>query len=225
MLSRRLFCLRYPGAVQQSTRLYFTKTSPEDLVCPALGSLHHHDLSSYLQYASRINLDPTSTVYTGTHYEYTVLSSLERLGMSLKRIGGSFDSGTDLIGTWTLPSVPNPLKVLVQCKAGKRDGALQTRELEGAFVGAPQGWREHGVLGLLVSQKSATKAHREALNRSRWPMAYMFCKADGKILQMIWNRKADQEGLKGVSVGVRYTGGDISEKELVLTWNGEVLSK
>lgn len=145
--------------------------------------------------------------------------------MSLKRVGGKSDYGTDLIGKWTLPSIPQPLKVLVQCKASKFFGPMQTRELEGAFVGAPQGWREQGVLGLLASQKPATKAHREALYRSRWPMAYIFCKADGKILQMLWNHRAGQEGLERISVGVKYTGGDISEKELILMWEGKVLSK
>jgi len=68
------------------------------------------------------------------------------------------DYGIDLLGTWSVPSALQPLKVLIQCKAfARKIEPSQARELEGAFVGAPIGWREAGVLGLLVSQKSATK--------------------------------------------------------------------
>jgi hypothetical protein len=170
-------------------------------------------------------MDPKSTTYVGTHYEYTVQNALERLGMSLKRIGGKSDYGIDLLGTWSVPSALQPLKLLVQCKAfARKIEPSQARELEGAFVGAPIGWREAGVLGLLVSQKSATKGVREALGRSRWPMGYVLCGDDGKILQMMWNRKAQQGGLEGIEVGLKYGGGDRNEKEVVLMWKGEPIS-
>ena len=216
--------LRISRAFQRSSPLYSTNATTEELIYPESRSPHHQDLPSFLEYASRIGLDPKSTTYVGTHYEYTVLSSLVRFGMSLKRIGGASDYGIDLLGTWPLPSVAQPLRILIQCKTNY-GGPAHARELEGAFAGAPQGWRNNGVLGLLVSQKSATKSHREALGRSRWPMGYVFCKADGKILQMLWNRRAEQEGLEGISVGVKYTGGDVTEKEVVLTWKGEVLNE
>jgi hypothetical protein len=107
--------------------------------------------------------------------------------MSLRRVGGASDYGIDLLGTWSLPSLPQPLKVIVQCKAyAKTAGPSVTRELEGAFVGAPVGWQGKGVLGLIVTTKAATKGAREALGRSRLPMGYIFCSKDGKIQQMHW---------------------------------------
>lgn len=188
-------------------------------------SPNHHDLPSFLEYASRIELDPNSTTFVGTHYEYTAQAALEQLGMSLKRIGGKSDLGIDLLGTWQLPSTLEPLKVLIQCKAlAKKMEPAHARELEGAIVGAPMGWR-NGVLGLLVAQKSATKGVREALGRSRWPMGYVLCGADGKIQQILWNRRAEEEGLEGIGVGLKYEGGDATQKEVFLTWKGEPIQK
>lgn len=200
-----------------------------DLIYPESISPHHHDLPSFVEYASQTGMDLKSTVYIGTHYEYTVQSALERLGLSLKRIGGRSDYGIDLLGTWTLPSSARPLKTIVQCKAfsgkGGTGGPVNIRELEGAFVGAPQGWREPGVLGLHVSPKAATKAVREALGRSRWPMGYVLCSSDGKIMQMLWNRRAAQEGLEGINVELKYfTGSDRSDREVILTWKGNIIA-
>lgn len=219
-------------AQQARWRLISTSVSPiaspapvpgsPELTYPPAQSPHHHDLPSFLEYASHTGLDAQSTTYVGTHYEYTVAAALSRLNMSLKRIGGKSDYGIDLLGTWSLPSAPQPLKVLIQCKAFTRKiEPAQARELEGAFVGAPMGWRGQGVLGLLVAQKSATKGVREAMGRSRWPMGYVMCASDGKIAQMLWNRRAQQEGLEGVDVGLKYKGGDATQKEVVLTWKGE----
>jgi hypothetical protein len=211
---------------KQSQFKYSTNAATEELVYPDSQSQNHHDLPSFLEYATRIEMDPKSTTYVGTHYEYTVQNALERLGMSLKRIGGKSDYGIDLLGTWLAPSASEPLKVLVQCKAfARKVEPSQARELEGAFVGAPIGWRGTGVLGLLVSQKSATKGVRDALGRSRWPMGYVLCGPDGKILQMLWNRRAEQEGLEGIDVGLKYAGGDRNEKEVVLMWKGEPISE
>ncbi|TVY83027.1 Uncharacterized protein LSUE1_G002431 [Lachnellula suecica] len=197
---------------------------PEKLVYPDSPTANHNDLPSFLQYASQIDMDPASTVYVGTHYEYTVQTALSRLGMSLKRIGGRSDYGIDLLGTWNLPSAAQPLKVLIQCKAvAEKVKPSQARELEGAFVGAPTGWRGSGVLAFLVSKKPATKGVREALGRSRWPMGYVLCEDDGRVLQMLWNRKAEQESLEGVGVGLKYGGGEKSEREVVLTWKGEAI--
>ncbi len=78
-------------------------------------------------------MDTKSTTYVGTRYEYTVQAALERLGMSLKRIGGKSDYGIDILGLWSLPSAPQPLKVLVQCKnLARKIDPSQARELEGA---------------------------------------------------------------------------------------------
>lgn len=142
--------------------------------------------------------------------------------MALKRVGGRSDHGIDLLGTWALPSSSHPLKVLVQCKAlANKISPAQARELEGSFVGAPPGWRGDGVLALLVAPLSATKGVREALGRSRWPMGYVACSPEGRIMQMLWNRRAEEEGLEGVGVGLKYGGGDATQKEVYLTWKGE----
>jgi hypothetical protein len=234
MLCRRT-ALQFLGPAQHSLPLrgYSTNTAEapnEDILIAELEypdsvTSHHNDLPSFLGYASRIGLDTNSGTYIGTHYEYTVGKALKCYGMQLKRIGGRSDCGIDLLGTWTVPSASQPLKVLIQCKAhaSKKIEPSQARELEGAFVGAPPGWRGSGVLGLLVTQKSATKGVREALGRSRWPMGFVLCNAEGKILQMLWNRKAEQAGLEGIGVGLKYTGGDVTEKEVVLTWKGEAI--
>jgi hypothetical protein len=218
--------LRLLRTAEQSLWKYSTNAATEELVYPDSQSTNHNDLTSFLEYATRMEIDTNSTTYVGTHYEYTVQNALQGFGMSLKRIGGKSDYGIDLLGTWPVPSTTQPLKVLIQCKAlARKTDPSQARELEGAFVGAPIGWRGTGVLGLLVSQKSATKGVREALGRSRWPMGYVLCGADGKILQMLWNRRAEQEGLQGIEVGLKYAGGDRNEKEVVLLWKGEPISK
>jgi hypothetical protein len=233
--------LRLIRPIQRSLRQYTTNSSKdtleysepaspnnngtEALIYPDSQSPNHHDLPSFLSYASRISMDTDSTTYVGTHYEYTAQTALSRLGMSLKRVGGKSDYGIDLLGTWKLPSTTEELKVLVQCKAFARKlEPSQARELEGAFVGAPPGWRGPGVLALLVTQNAATKGVREALGRSRWPMGFVLCKADGRVEQMLWNRRAQQEGLDGIGVELMYGGGDVSDRRVVLTFNGEVRS-
>ena len=191
---------------------------------PEQGSAHHYDLASFQAYADRTGLDPKSTVYVGTRYEYNVALALLKYGLSLKRVGRASDHGIDLLGTWRLPTRPDGLKVLVQCKAGaQRVAPHLVRELEGAFVGAPPGWRGSGVLGFLVSEKTATKGVRESLGRSRWPMGSVCCSSDGTVSQILWNRRAEEEGLDGMGVGMRYSQGGDGTPRLVLTWKGKQL--
>ncbi|AEO55397.1 hypothetical protein MYCTH_2299174 [Thermothelomyces thermophilus ATCC 42464] len=207
------------------------------LIYPSAPSPHHTDLPSFLAHAARTNLDPSSTVYVGTHFEYTVAGALARFGLSLRRVGGASDCGIDLLGTWSLPPFSaeqqqqqqqrqQQLRVLAQCKAVQRPGPHLVRELEGAFVGAPAGWRaaadRRGVLGLLVTERPATRGIREALARSRWPMGYVACSREGVVGQFLWNQMAQEEGLEGFGVGMRH--GGARGKELVLTWKGRYLS-
>lgn len=83
------------------------------------------------------------------------------------------------------------------------------------------GWRGSAVLAMLVAPMPATKGVRDALGRSRLPMGFVCCSGKGQVTQMLWNRKAEEEGLLGVGVGIRYGGVGRMEKEIVLTWKGE----
>ncbi|KJR82316.1 uncharacterized protein SPSK_03559 [Sporothrix schenckii 1099-18] len=218
-------------------------------------SVKHNDLSSFLRYAERAGLDTGSTTYVGTHYEYTVADHLALLGFSLRRVGGASDRGIDLLGTWALPipkstsELPQePLRAIVQCKAGagQRVGPHLVRELEGAFIGAPVGWRsrvgdsgslgghEGGdgtgsclpVIGILVTEKPATKGVRDALSRSRWPMAYIYCASAGHVRQMLWNQQAEKTcGLTGLGVTLRHASDEYegAYTHIVLTWQGKPL--
>lgn len=223
----RLLSLRVPAVLglSSSSCPRWTARRPNsstttNLNYPEPTTTNHHDLASFLDHAERSGLDPKSTLYVGTHYEYLVAQILSRYGFYLRRIGGHSDYGTDLLGTWTVPSSKEPLKVLVQCKAIARKSAPNLiRELEGAFVGAPVGWRGHGVLGLFVTENPATKGVRDSLGRSRWPMGFVSCTRDGRVQQMLWNQRAEEEGLEGMGVGMRYAG-DEGESQLLLTWKG-----
>ncbi|KAI1807138.1 hypothetical protein F4811DRAFT_36464 [Daldinia bambusicola] len=212
------------------------------LIYPEAINTEHHDLASYAAYAARTGLDVKSKTYVGTQYEYAVAASLAALGFDLKRVGGRSDCGIDLLGTWRVPSSPGhgsasasasapvPLRVLVQCKASASQstkvGPHHVRELEGAFAGAPPGWRAGpGLLAFLVSQRPATAGVRDALAASRWPMGYfMYSEKGGGLQQMLWNSRAEEEGLEGMGVSVGYFDSSAAEetaKRLVLTWKGK----
>ncbi|KAK3398650.1 hypothetical protein B0T20DRAFT_214775 [Sordaria brevicollis] len=169
---------------------------------PLSKSSNHHDLASFLQYAKRTGLGQETTIFVGTHYEYTVASLLAAYGFSLNRVGGQHDFGIDLLGTWDVPTSERPVKVIVQCKAIQNTRPHLIRELEGAFVGAPVGWRGSEVFGVLVASKIATKGTRDALARSRWPLVFIGCSREGKVEQLLWNHRAEQEGLQGLGVKV-----------------------
>jgi hypothetical protein len=192
-------------------------------IYPSASATQHSDLNSFLEYAKRVSLDEKSTTFTGTRYEYLVAERLARYGFSLKRVGGASDFGIDLLGDWTIPSTSQTVRVFIQCKGGyQKTGPHFIRELEGSFVGAPPGWRGSGVLGLLVTERRATKGVRDALGRSRSPMGYFCCTADGVVKQMQWNQRAEEEGLVGVDVALK-RGSEEGEDEVVLVKNGEPL--
>ncbi|KAK7441662.1 hypothetical protein CaCOL14_007845 [Colletotrichum acutatum] len=183
-------------------------------------------MRSFLAYANRSGLDVASTVYVGTHYEYTVSSTLAQYGIHAIRVGGASDQGIDLLGTWSLPSRAENLKVIIQCKGGaQRVGPSIVRELEGSFIGAPVGWRGEGVIAFLISEKPASKGVRESLGRSRWPMGFISCSREGVVQQMLWNQRADEEGLRGIVVTMRHTENGEGESQIVLTHNGKRIPK
>lgn len=205
-----------------SQRLSSTAETP--LVYPKPPTSNHHDLASFLNYADRSGLDPKSTTYVGTHYEYTVALALAKYGFSLKRIGGHSDFGIDLVGTWSIPSSARPLRVLLQCKAVSRKvSPHMMRELEGTFAGAPVGWRGPEVLAFLVSENPATKGVRDAFGWSRRPMGFIACSRAGQLRQMVWNPPAVQLGLEGLGVGTRLSPVPGGEPELRLLWKGKHL--
>ncbi|KAJ5380495.1 uncharacterized protein N7496_002923 [Penicillium cataractarum] len=196
---------------------------------PSPPSQQHDDLTSFLSYAERISLPQTSTVYVGTHYEYTVLQSLRHYALALHRIGGRDDAGIDLVGTWHLPEREREraLRVLVQCKALKTKlGPNLVRELEGAIRQAPVGWRTGQTAGVLVSPREATKGVRDALARSSYPLFWMMVELDGTLKQALWNARAEELGLGPLGVETRYGAGAVDaesgsvRKEVALTWDG-----
>lgn len=226
VLSRRIFVR---GFFQSSVSLQlspFTRRLFKLPTPPQPTSLAHDDLPSFLSYAKRTDLPENSTTYVGTHYEYTVLQSLRRFAFTLHRVGGRDDAGIDLVGTWHLPDRASALRVIVQCKSLKTKlGPNLVRELEGAFRNSPVGWRTSEKLGILVSPREATKGVRDAMARSGYPLLWMMMERDGVVRQALWNAKAEELGLVPLGVETRY-GGDSSQpmqKELVLTWNGEIL--
>lgn len=222
LLERRVGQRLRSGAQLSGLGRMSTSIDASALTYPKPPTSNHHDLSSFLQYAERTELDPKSTVYIGTLYEYTVAASLAKYGFSLQRTGGSSDYGIDLLGAWSLPSAQ--LRVILQCKAtSQKLSPHSARELEGAFVRAPVGWRGPSVLGLLVSEKPATKGVQEFLRRSRLPMGYVSCSRAGQVQQMLWNRRAEDEGLEGIGVGLQYPGDDDGTAQLVLTQGGRHL--
>ncbi|RMY87465.1 hypothetical protein D0862_10693 [Hortaea werneckii] len=218
------------------------KSSTKDEVPPRLlplTSQKHHDLASFLEYAERTSLNPKSTVYRGTHFEYTAAQALGDYAFKLRRTGRSNDLGIDLVGHWHLPAsstttagsdqpdggnTGHTMPVLVQCKASKLTPSM-VRELEGAYIGAPAGWRGDGVLAVLVSTVPATKGVSAAVQRSQWPLAVMQIERDGILRQFLWNAKAAEAGLTGLGVTTKYATktGDDGRQEgikqcLGLTW-------
>ncbi|KAI0020577.1 hypothetical protein F4780DRAFT_742008 [Xylariomycetidae sp. FL0641] len=212
------------SASHSSTRRFATRA----LIFPEPPTTEHEDEPSYRAYAERTGLDEGSNVFAGTLFEYQVASALRRLGFSLRRIGGRADRGIDLLGTWSVPSSPLPLRVLVQCKAAAprtKIGPQHVRELEGAFAGAPPGWRGSGVVGLLVTKKHATLGMRDAMSRSKFPMVYAACGDDGNVFYVVWNQRAEEEGLGGMGATLQYgTAEDGSvTRYSVLTYSGKPL--
>ncbi|KAK3661162.1 hypothetical protein LTR56_000285 [Elasticomyces elasticus] len=202
----------------------------------------HHDLPSFLTHAASKELSTTSTVYKGTHFEYTVAAALSNLNFTLQRTGRSNDLGIDLVGQWSLPTERKKrtyeVPVIVQCKAARPTPSM-IRELEGAYTGAPAGWCGDGVLALLVNVHPSTKGVREAVQRSRWPLGVLQVTRDGAVKQFLWNAVAAEVGLEGLGVTVRHAskrGGMLEASEEVekgdeaanttssigLTWMGEL---
>lgn len=194
---------------------------PAQLIYPDAPTKEHSDLATFLSYVERSSLNKRSTVYRGTHYEYTVSDTLSQYGFFLKRVGGQSDRGMDLLGTWTLPSTSQTSKVILQCKAGARGPSpMYIRELKGAMGAAPPGWRGTDVLGLLVGEKPATKGVQTEMHSADVAMGYVCCSKEGEVLQLLWNLRAQDMGLDGVSVGVKYAEG---KSQLVLIRGGEML--
>ncbi|KAB8264512.1 hypothetical protein BDV32DRAFT_117927 [Aspergillus pseudonomiae] len=201
------------------TRRLFKLPSP-----PPHPSAHHHDLPSFLSYAERTSLSPTTTAYIGMHYEYIVQRTLRSSAFTLHRVGGRDDAGIDLVGTWHLPHREHPLRVIVQCKSLKTKlGPNLVRELEGTFNQSPVGWRTGDEVGILVSPREATKGVRDTLARSTYPLMWMMIERDGALRQVLWNGKAEQLGLVNLGVEVRYSADEDadSSKGVVLTWDGD----
>ncbi|KAI5463764.1 hypothetical protein BGZ63DRAFT_382266 [Mariannaea sp. PMI_226] len=199
------------------------------IIYPSAPSKDHADLATFLAYVKRTKLNRNSSVYKGTHYEYTVAQALSSYGFHLHRVGGASDRGLDLLGTWAVPTISRAARIVVQCKAGSRSPSpMYVRELKGSMAEAPPGWRGNGnngghddVLGLLVGEKPATRGVLEEL-RTTVGLGYVCCSREGEVMQLLWNQKAQEIGLEGITVGVKYSGDGLT-KRLVLMKDGKVL--
>lgn len=207
-----------------------------------LVSTNHHDLSTFLEYASRTGMSRQSTVFVGTHYEYVAQRSLARLGLPLQRSGGKGDFGIDLRGVWSPPSLPpdSQLRVVGQCKQIDRRsaGPARVRELEGAFAAVSAHFNNYaedaqletlsipndvessrgaitiiGTMALLVTPLLATKGIRDAIGRSPRPLAYAMITSSGRIKQLFWNKRCADIGLAGLRVDTRHAPTGVPENE------------
>lgn len=155
---------------------------------PPLSSLlpvntSHTSLATFISHARHARLNPTTYTFLGTRYEYLAQEILTRVGFELVRTGKAGDRGVDLAGWWHLPSSRNDgnggqerLRVLVQCKRIKGQRKVTpsvVREMDGAFLGAPAGWRSDEVFGIIVSTKPATKGVIAALGASKRPLVWI----------------------------------------------------
>lgn len=220
------------SAVSETPRRRKTRVTTFPAYLRPPSNAKHHDLASFLAHAAHTKLNTSSNVYKGTHFEYTVASTLQSYNFALSRTGRSNDLGIDLVGHWKLP-LHEPgdegMPTLVQCKFAKPTPAM-VRELEGAYVGAPAGWRGQGVLALLVSSQASTAGVRAAVQRSRWPLGVMQVTKEGELKQFLWNAAAAQAGLEGLNAAVRYDvgsetvpGGSTGEMatSMALSWLGK----
>ena len=223
----------YPGGSQAPGAINLSEA-------PNSKTSRHDSLSSFLHYAERSSLDARSTTYTGTLYEYVVVSTLARYAMELTRVGGRSDAGIDLLGHWNLPSSVNlanePVPVIIQCKnLSRRPSPVLLREVDGAFNGAPTGWRGERTLGILAATREATKGLRDAIGHSRNGIVFFMIELVrgetaaapwvGRVRQCLWNRRAGELGLGGVETRLRYllspTASEIRQEEVVLSYKGQ----
>lgn len=166
----------------------------------------HWDLASFEEYALKHNLKKDTSVYRGNHYEYTVMEALKQYGFAMWKTGRANDLGIDLLGNWDLPAEPHELRVLVQCKASKPRPAY-VRELEGAFSGAPAGWKDGNAMAMLITRDPATPGTIEALMRSAHPMAFAQITELGEMRQLYWNDAAQKSRLTGITATTMYGSG------------------
>ena len=178
-------------------------------------------------------MKPNTTVYKGTHFEYTVMEALKEFGFHLHRTGKANDKGIDLLGHWDLPAEPFQMKVLIQCKVSQASPA-SFRELEGAYAGAPVEWQGENVLALLASSKRLTGGVLEGATRSQSPVGALHIEQNGLVRQFVLNAVAGKRGLAGMGVTSRYQEGQQQTpnapvgktqtfKTIALTWNGKPL--
>jgi hypothetical protein len=80
-----------------------SQSTPETRSSPLNPKASHNSLQTFIAHAVRTGLSQTSTVYTGTRYEYLAQNTLRSYGFDLHRVGGRGDRGVDLIGVWRIP--------------------------------------------------------------------------------------------------------------------------
>ncbi|RAL13755.1 uncharacterized protein BO97DRAFT_341811 [Aspergillus homomorphus CBS 101889] len=213
-----------------STLSFFSRRVHQLPMVPIPHSNKHYNLPSFLEYARRHNLPPTSTTYLGNLYEYTAQAQLRNgAALLLHRTGGRDDKGMDLLGTWHLPGHELPIHVAMQCKAHRRRlGPQHIRELEGTISRRmPQHWRSDGRprVGVLVGRAEATPGVRSALRDSPVPLVYFMMDLRGSLRQALWNEAVEGLGLTPLGVEVIHatTADEEGPPPIRLTWDGHDL--
>ena len=51
-------------------------------------------------------------------------------------------------------------------------------------------------------------------------MGFISCTRAGIVQQMLWNRRAEDEGLEGLGVSLRHAQEEEGESQLMLAWKG-----
>ncbi|KAK9477895.1 hypothetical protein V1514DRAFT_282065 [Lipomyces japonicus] len=149
--------------------------------------IRHNSLQTFQAYAIARKLDPASTYYRGTIFEYTVQDALGRLGFVLDRCGGRSDRGMDLRGTFDHDH--DRVRVVVSCKAwAKNPGPAHVRELCGVLHPDPDPTL-NPTLGVLACTCAATAGTLQAVRQARQPIAIAVVRHGG-VAQLAWNQAA-----------------------------------
>lgn len=183
--------------VSDAHRVFFSFVNAYSPGEPAPVMKRFHSVQSYISQAAINGTSPTSTVFLGTLYEFTVKEQLERrFGMSLDHVGGANDGGRDLAGRWDISPMrqggePIPIRVggklikpmllrkspimdvFVQCKCfNTKIAAKELRELCGVLNASVRAQDKFRTLGVMCAPSTPTAQARTLMDQSMVPLVF-----------------------------------------------------